>query len=192
MQTFRLDGKYCIGIQRYSLPVQQPVGQRQLVFLLDLCDFIQHIFVVFEGKQFFQFGSVFFKAVSDQFPDQCGKFRIALQKPAAEGDAVRLIIELFRVKTVKVIQFAVFQDFCVQCGDPVRGMGKMDIHMRHMDLSAFVNDCRFGIVRSGACQRIEPFNDWKELRHDLFQIAAGAIFQALPRGSYGSCRRRYP
>ena len=57
---------------------------------------------------------------------------VAVQKPAAEGDAVCLVVEFLRIDLVEVVQLIVFQDLCMKTGNAVDAETVMDIDMSHV------------------------------------------------------------
>ena len=102
MKTLGLDGEHGLCIQLHALLCFQPAGKFLFVFFLDLRNFFQYFFIFCKCKKLFQAGSVFFEFRSDQRFDLFCKGRVAFQKPAAERDAVCLVIEFFRIKLIKI------------------------------------------------------------------------------------------
>ena len=49
----------------------------------------------------------FFPAFSDERGDEGGKLRVAGHEPAAEGDAVGLIVEALRIQLIEVVQLCI-------------------------------------------------------------------------------------
>ena len=126
MQALGLDIEHCIGVHAHLLGVQQPVCQRFLVGLFHGGQLAEHRIVIDKGQQFFQLGGVLAEAGADVLFQRGSQARVAFQQPAAEGDAVGLVVELFRVQLVKTVQLGVFQDLGVQGSHTVGGMGKVD------------------------------------------------------------------
>ncbi len=82
MQTLGLDIEHGIGVHRYLLGVQQPLGQRRLVGLFHGGQFVQHGLVVCKGQQLFQLGGVLAETGADVL------FQLAVRRgrtPAASG-----------------------------------------------------------------------------------------------------------
>ena len=119
MKPLGLDGEHGICVDFYALFVKEPCGKCFLILLFDLRKFPEDILIIRISKKFFPLGSVFFESVSDQAFDLVGQRWVAFQKPAAEGDAVCLIVEFLRIQMVESCQFAFFEDLCVQGCDTI-------------------------------------------------------------------------
>ena len=135
--------------------------------------------IVSHGEEQLQLRGVLLEAGADKsfnFPRELG---IAGQEPAAEGDAVGFVVELLGIELVEVLQFAVFQNFGVQRRHAVGGVGEVDVHVGHVDSVFTVDDGGRGILRAGAGQGVQLFDDGHELGHHLFQIVPGPLFQGL-------------
>ena len=104
METLDLDIKNGIRADFQILRFFQVCAQSLLVFLLDFQELFEHRFVALVRKQLFQLGRVLFVALLDGFIQKFCQKRIAVEKPAAEGDSVRLVVELLRVEPVKVVE----------------------------------------------------------------------------------------
>ena len=124
-------------------------------------------------------GGILVEARSDQAFDLAGKPGIALDEPAAEGDAVGLVVELLGIELVEAVQFGILQNLGVQGSHTVGGVGEVNIHMRHMHRSVPVDDGKALVCGAGSDQRIQLLNDRHELGHNGFQIGAGPLFQCL-------------
>ena len=157
----------------------QPVGQCALVLRLDGGELLQNIDIFRVGQQFFKLGGVLAEAGTDELFDLGGQCRVALQQPAAEGDAVGLIVEFFGVELVKAVQLAVFQDLGVQIGNAVRRVGEVDVHVGHVDAVVLVDDGQALVLGAGAGQLVQLFNDRHQLRHNGIQIGARPLLQRL-------------
>ena len=179
MKTLGLDGEHGLCIQLHALLCFQPAGKFLFVFFLDLRNFFQYFFIFCKCKKLFQAGSVFFEFRSDQRFDLFCKGRVAFQKPAAERDAVCLVIEFFRIKLIKISQLAVFQNFRMESRHAVGGVSEMDIHVSHMDHVVFINDSYGFVVCSGARKSVQLFDHRHKLGNHLLQEASGPFFQSL-------------
>ena len=104
METFDLDIKDGIRADFQLLCFFQVCAQSLLVFLLDFQKLFEYLFVLLVREQLFQLGRVLFVAFPDSFIQKFCQERIAVEKPAAEGDSVRLVVELLRVEPVKVVK----------------------------------------------------------------------------------------
>ena len=72
---------------------------------------MQHIGILGIGQQFFQLGGILAETGANQgfnLFDQCG---VTFQQPAAEGDAVGLVVELFRVQLVEAVLLSGDNDY---------------------------------------------------------------------------------
>ena len=118
MQALGLDVEHCIRVNGDTLRAVQPVGQCALVLRLDGGELLQNIDIFRVGQQFFKLGGVLAETGTDELFDLGGQCRVALQQPAAEGDAVGLIVEFFGVELVKAVQLAVSSGF--RCADGQR------------------------------------------------------------------------
>ncbi len=78
-----------------------------------------------------------------------------------------------------MVQFTVFQDFRVQRGHAVGAVGKVDIHMGHVDYIVRVYDGGGGVAALTARQRIQLFDDGYQLRNYLLQIVFRPFFQSF-------------
>ena len=183
MQPFGLDVKHRIGVHGHLLGPQQPVGKSLFICLFHGGQLVQHGLVLGKGKQLFQLGGVLAEAGADVLFQCSGQAGVALQQPAAEGDAVGLVVELFRVQLIKAVELGVFQDLGVQGCHTVGGVGKVDVHVRHVHPVILVDDGKALVLSAGACQCVQLFDNGHQLGHHRIQIAP-------PPEWCGWCRRR--
>ena len=177
MQTLGLDIEHGGGVNLHTLGVLQPVSQGLFVVGLDLGELLQHIGILGIGQQFFQLGGILAETGANQgfnLFDQCG---VTFQQPAAEGDAVGFVVELFRVQLIEAVQLGFLQNFGVQGGNAVGGMGKVDVHVGHVHAVVGVNDGKAGIIGALFGGSIQLFNHRHQLGHNFVQIAARPGFQ---------------
>ena len=177
MQALGLDIEHGGGVNLHTLGVLQPVSQGLFVVGLDLGEFLQHIGILGIGQQFFQLGGILAETGANQgfnLFDQCG---VTFQQPAAEGDAVGFVVELFRVQLIEAVQLGFLQNFGVQGGNAVGGMGKVDVHVGHVHAVVGVNDGKAGIIGALFGGSIQLFNHRHQLGHNFVQIAARPGFQ---------------
>ena len=78
-----------------------------------------------------------------------------------------------------MVQFAVFKDFRVQRGHAVGAVGKVNIHVSHMDYIVGVNDGCGRVIGLGTGQLIQLFDDGHQLGHYLLQVVFRPFFQSL-------------
>ena len=93
--------EHCIGVHAHLLGVQQPVCQSLLVGLFHGGQLAEHRIVIDKGQQFFQFGGILAETGADVLFQRGSQARVAFQQPTAEGDAVGLVVELFRVQLIE-------------------------------------------------------------------------------------------
>ena len=107
MQTFGLDIEHGLRVHGDVLGVQQPVGQRFLVGLFHGGQLVQHRLIPRKGQQLFQLCGILAEAGANALFQLSGQGRVAFQQPAAEGDAVGLVVEALRVQFVEVVELGV-------------------------------------------------------------------------------------
>ena len=61
----------------------------------------------YEVSELFKLHGILFPTVSDEGGNEGGKLRVAFHEPAAEGDAVGLVVETLRVQLVEVVELRV-------------------------------------------------------------------------------------
>ena len=179
MQALGLDVEHGVGVDGHALGALQPVGQRLLVVSLHLGEALQHVHVVFVGQQLFQLSGILAEAGADELLDQAGQGGVALQQPAAEGDAVCLIVEFLGVQLVETVQLGVLQDLGVQVGHAVGGVGEVDVHVGHVDAVVLVDDGQALVLGAGAGQLVQLLDDGHQLRDHGIQVGAGPLLQGF-------------
>ena len=179
VQALGLDIKHSIGVHAHLLGAQQPVCQCFLVGLFHSGQLLQHSFVVSKSQQLFQLGGILTEAGADVLFQRGGQAGVAFQQPAAEGDAVGLIVELFRVQLVKAVQLGIFQNLGVQRCHAVGGVGEVDVHVGHVHPVVLVDDGKALILGAGAGQCVQLFDNGHQLGHHGIQIGAGPLFQCF-------------
>ena len=179
VETLRLDVEHRARVHRHALGPAEPVGQCLLILALHFAELFQHRCVIRESHQLLELGRILAEARADVLLEHRREARIALQEPATEGDAVRLVIKLLRVEFVEVMELRVLQDLRMQRGDTIRGMREMDVHMCHVDDIVLVDDGERRIFRAGPCQRVELLDDRHQLRNDRVEVRARPLFKCL-------------
>ena len=94
VQALYLNVKDAVRVKEVVLGVLEEVGQDLLVGMLDLDKLVQAFFVVGEFFQALELCQILFPTVSDSLCDEFGQRRVGVQKPAALGDSVCLVVEL--------------------------------------------------------------------------------------------------
>ena len=102
-----------------------------------------------------------------------------MKQPAAECNAVGLIVELFRVQLVKAVQLGFFQNLGVQRCHAVGGVGEVDVHVGHVHPVVLVDDGKALVLGAGAGQCVQLFDNGHQLGHHGIQIGAGPLFQCF-------------
>ena len=108
---------------------------------------------------------------------------VAGGQPAAEGDAVGLVVEALRIQRVERGQLAVLQDLGVQLRHAVDGVAEVDVQVGHVHPALAVDDVGEGIGAGGLRPGVQPPYDGHRLRRDLLQRLGGPGLQRL--GQYG-------
>ena len=107
MQALGLDIEHGIRVDGDVLGPLEPIGQCLFVLGLDGGELLQGIDVFGVGQQLFQLGGVLAEAGTDELFNFGSQGGVALQKPAAEGDAVGLVVELLGVQLIEAVQLGV-------------------------------------------------------------------------------------
>ena len=77
------------------------------------------------------------------------------------------------------MQLRIFQNFGMKSCYTIGRMGKMDIHVCHMDKIVSVNDSKRLIFCAGACKFIQFFDNRHQLRDNGIQISTRPFFQCF-------------
>ena len=104
---------------------------------------------------------------------------VTVQEPAAEGDAVCLVVEFLRIDLIEVVQLIVFQDLRMEAGYAVDAEAVMDINVSHVYEVVFVDDVNGLIGVVPAYHIIQCIDDRGELGNDFFQIFHRPFLQSL-------------
>ena len=179
MQPLGLNVEHGVGVHSDALLLLKPAAQLPLVFLLDFRQPLQYGGVVGEGQQLFQLGCILVEALADEVLDLAGQQGIALGEPAAEGDAVGLVVELFGVQLVEAVQFGILQNLGVQRGHAIGGVGEVDIHVGHVHLVIPVDDGKAFVLGALFHQRVQLLDNGHQLGHHGIQIGTGPLFQSF-------------
>ena len=71
----------------------------------------------------------------DFFSDKCGQLRIRRKKPAALGNAIRLVVKLVGIELEPVGKLDLFQKFGMKGGDSVYGEAAFDREPGHVNFT---------------------------------------------------------
>ena len=107
MKPLGLDIKYGIRVDFHPFFFLYEGRQFFLIIHLDGFQTIQEFFIIFEFQEFLQFICILLEAAADPFLNQRGQFPVTGKQPSAEGNAVCLIIELFRINLIKCMQLGI-------------------------------------------------------------------------------------
>ncbi len=107
------------------------------------------------ASSFFQLGGILAEAGADVLFQHLCQARVTFQQPAAEGDAVGLVVELLGVQLIEAVQLGVLQNFGVQGCNAVGGVGKVDVHVRHVYPIILVDNGEALVLGAGARQLIQ-------------------------------------
>ena len=179
VQTLDLNIVNGIVIQHDSLRFCKVIFQFGLSAALDIEQTLQHGSVIDKRAELLQFHRIFLKSRSYQGFNQICQLVVAVQQPAAEGDAVCLIVELLRINLVEVVELRIFQNLRVQVGNAVDTVAVMNIHMCHMHAFLIINDRNRLVIVFAHHAAVQFVDDRKKLRNCLFQEMNRPFFQCL-------------
>ena len=175
-----LDIKNGIRIKVNTFHLLHISHQFLLLCPLDLGKLIQYRRILFKGKQLFQLIRILLVALSDQARNISRQFPVAGQQPSSEGDTVGLVVELLRIKFIKIMELRVFQNLRVDRRHAVHGKAVVDIDVRHVHLLVLVDDPYIFVLRIFLPYLLIQFlNNRHKLRHHFLQIFQRPFFQRL-------------
>ena len=179
VQALDLDVKDGVFVHFHPLALAQQGLQLALVVLLDLQQAGKALRVVGKGQQLLQPGGVPGPAVPDPLGDPVGQGGVAGFQPAAEGDAVGLVVELFRVQVVEGLQLAGLEDVGVQGGHAVHRVAVVDVHVGHVHPAPLVQDGHPAVAAALAGPAVQLLDDGHDLGGHRLDIVQGPLFQGL-------------
>ena len=135
VQALNLDVKNAVRVKEVVLRVLEEVGQYLLVGVLDFYQLVKAGLVVGEFFKLLELCQILFPAVADSLCDEFGERRVGVQKPAALGDSVCLVVELGRIEFRPVLELLCLEQFCVKLGDAVYAKASVDGKPSHLDLA---------------------------------------------------------
>ena len=115
------------------------------------------------AQQFLQLVGILSEVFLHIPADPAHQFLIAVQKPPAEGNAVRLVIELLRVDSIEMLQFGILQYLRMKSRHSIDAVPEVDVHMCHVDAVLFIYNGNPWILVSSLDARIQILDN----RHDL-------------------------
>ena len=169
MKPLGLNIKYRLRIQPCSLMFIEPVRQKLLVFFLDLYDPPQQRFIFPVLQKFLKFHGIFLPAVSDGSGNEFRQCRITFHEPAAEGDAICLVIEFLRIDFIKRMQFGILQNLRMKRGNTIDRVAVMNVQIGHMDTFFVINNINKRILILILYKSVQMTKNRKNLRNRLFK-----------------------
>ena len=179
VQPLDLDVEDGVFVHLHPLPAAQQGGQAALVLPFDFQQAGKAVRVVGEGQQLFQPGGVALPVRPDPRGDPVREGGVAGFQPAAEGDAVGLVVELCGVEVVEGLELAVFQDLGVEGRHPVDRMAVVDVHMGHVDPALAVQDGHPAVGAALPGPLVQLPDDGHQLGGHRLDVAEGPLFQRL-------------
>ena len=104
-----------------------------------------------------------------------------MEQPPAEGDAVGLVVEFFRIEVIEGPQFGLFEDFGVQSGHAVDAVPIVDIDVGHVYPVLVVQNGHTGVAAHGFGAAVQFLDDGHQLGHRPAHKVHGPFFQASAR-----------
>ena len=102
-----------------------------------------------------------------------------MHQPAAEGDAVCLVVEFFRIDLGEGLQLRFLQNLRVEAGNAVDGEAVVNVHVGHVYQAVLIQDCHLGVGILLLHPLVQLLDDGYQLRHSLLQIVQRPLLQGL-------------
>ena len=177
VQTLCLDIEYGVRIDLDIPGVLQILRKTRLVAALDGHQIAENLLVIRILPEFLQLLRMADEVIPDLSGNVASKLRIAGEQPSAEGNPVRLVVELLRIDVVEISQLRLLEDLRVKFRNTVDRLSIMDINMRHVYRVIFINDHDRRIVILSSDTIIQCLNDRYQLWNNLLQIGNGPLFK---------------
>ena len=132
MQTLYLNIKDGIGVDVDAFCFFDILRQCNFICFLDFHETTAEVFIFCVRQEFFQFCQFCNPAIANGFRDEPCQTMVGMEEPSSLGDTICFIIEFFRIQFIEVLQFLMFQNFCMESCHTIGRMGKMDIHVYHL------------------------------------------------------------
>ena len=179
MQALDLYVKDRVHIQHKILRLIEVLSRLLFVVMTDFSDLIKDLFVIVIFHQLFQLHRVLAESGSDQRLDICGKLRVGGNKPTAEGNAIRLIVEFLRIKLIEILQLRLLENLRVKRCNAVDGMSIMDIHGCHVHQVVLVNNVGCLILYRSLDSPVKLTDDRKKMRYGFLQVIDRPFLQSF-------------
>ena len=100
-----------------------------------------------------------------------------MEEPAAEGDAVGLVVELLGVEIVEVLELGGFQNFGVERRHAVDAEAIVDVDVRHVHKAVVVQDVDPRIVELLLDPLVQRLDDGHDARRHSLEKGLGPLLQ---------------
>ena len=179
VEALDLDVKDGLGVHLHVLALLQDLGQLLLVVVLDVQHGAEHLGVPDEGGEVLQLAGVPTPLVADAVVNEGGQTGVAHLQPAAEGDAVGLVVELIAVHVGERLELRSLEDLGVQGGHAVGGVGVVDVHVGHVHHVFVVDNGHAGVGEHGLGPAVHLPDDGHQLGSHPLDVAHGPLLQGL-------------
>ena len=177
VQTLCLNIENGVRIDLDIPGVLQILRKTRLVAALDGHQIVENLLIIRILPEFLQLLCMADEVISDLSGNVASKLRIAGEQPSAEGNPVRLVVELLRVDVVEVSQLRLLENLRMKLRNAVDRLSIVDINVRHVYRVIFINDHNRRIVILSSDTIIQCLNDRYQLWNNLLQIGNGPLFK---------------
>ena len=168
-----------IGVQLHPLGLSEKAAEALLGALLHRQQAAEHLGVMGVPLQLLQPRRVPAPAVADAAVDKARQIRIAGLQPAAEGDAVGLVVEFAGVERIEGPQLRALENLRVQGGHAVDGKAVVDVHVGHVDQLLLVQNGRLLVGADLPDPPVQLQDDGRQQGGDLLDKGQGPFLQGL-------------
>ena len=102
-----------------------------------------------------------------------------MEQPAAEGNAVGLVVELLRIDLIEWVEFDFFQNLRVQRCNAVDAEAIVNVQTCHVHSVVLVDDAELLLAVLPANLVVQHFDDGNQLRNYLLEIGQRPLLQRL-------------
>ena len=135
VQPLNLNIKNRPGIHLDIIMLFNVLSQSFLIFIFDPAEILKRLFIPDIIHQVLQMRQIHDPGIADLISDPFGQLRIAMQQETPLGNAVGLVVKLFRIHRVKVFKRLFFQNLSMQSGHAVDRIAADNGQMRHLNLA---------------------------------------------------------
>ena len=133
VDAFDLDIKEAMGVELDLEVFLEVLCEVDFILGFDLSKLFVEGGVMGEGFEFFEFFEVGDPAIADALCDGVCEAWVALEEPAAGGDAIGFVVEAFGPEGGEVFENGLFEKVGVKGGDTVDAVGADDGEVGHTD-----------------------------------------------------------